>query len=58
MLAGEGEVKELVAAAREAGLRGRFEVGVLDVEVPASGEAKGERVEVKRWYREVAKVRG
>ena len=57
-MAGKGEVKELVAAAREAGLRGRFEVGVLDAEVPSSGEVKGVRVDVKRWYREVAKVRG
>jgi hypothetical protein len=49
----------LVAAAREAGLRVGFEVGVMGGggggEVPR-GEVVG--VEVKRWYREVAKVRG
>ena len=49
----------MVAAAREAGLRVRFEVGVMGDdggEVPR-GEVVGVG-EVKRWYREVAKVRG
>ena len=39
----------MVAAAREAGLRVGFEVG------GGGGVGGGE---VKRWYREVAKVRG
>jgi hypothetical protein len=56
-MASKGDLKELAAAAREAGLRLKFEVGTLDLEVP-TGEVKGLRVDVKRWYREVAKVRG
>ena len=47
----------MVAAAREAGLRVGFEVGVVDG--VGGGEVhRGAVVEVKRWYREVAKVRG
>ena len=56
-MASKGDLKELAAAAREAGLRLNFEVWVLDAEMP-TGEVKGVRVDVKRWYREVAKVRG
>ena len=48
----------MAVAARDAGLKLKFELGsLLDEDLP-TGEVNRVRVDVKTWYREVAKVRG